>query len=87
MRQKPAAGVIHFTMSHQGNFKTTLMKKRFSINIQQEELDELHRRLSATRWTDEIDNEKWHIGTNKSYYRSCANIGGPVSTGKSRKHI
>jgi len=23
--------------------------------------------VCLSRWTDEIDNEKWHIGTNKSY--------------------
>src|SRR5262245_5469783 len=45
------------------------MKEKFSINISQNVLDDLHYRLSSTRWTDEIDNEKWDVGTNESYLR------------------
>ena len=43
------------------------MPQPFSINIPQEQIDDLHRRLAATRWPDEIDNEKWEYGTNKGY--------------------
>lgn len=43
------------------------MPQPFSIRIDQKEIDELHRRLAATRWPDEMDNEEWSHGTNKAY--------------------
>ena len=45
------------------------MKQPFKINIDQAVLDDLKRRVSNTRWTDEIDNEKWEMGANKSYLK------------------
>lgn len=45
------------------------MKEKFSINISPDVLDDLHRRLSATRWTNQIDNDKWEVGTNLSYLK------------------
>lgn len=39
----------------------------FQINIEQAILDDLKRRLQQTRWPDEIVNEDWAYGTNRSY--------------------
>jgi pimeloyl-ACP methyl ester carboxylesterase len=49
------------------------MKKSFKINIEQSILDDLKKRLSNTRWTDEIENSKWEYGTNKSYLKELCN--------------
>lgn len=43
---------------------------RFFINIDKQVLSDLRKRLAATRWVDEIDNEKWATGTNKDYLQS-----------------
>ena len=49
------------------------MKQPFRIHIQQDVLDDLKLRLSKTRWTDEIENDKWEMGTNESYLKElCA---------------
>ena len=45
------------------------MKQSFSVNIKQNTLDDLKSRLGATRWTDDIDNDKWETGTNKTYLK------------------
>ncbi len=45
------------------------MKKPFKINISQSILDDLKRRISNTRWTDEMENSKWEYGTNKDYLK------------------
>jgi pimeloyl-ACP methyl ester carboxylesterase len=41
--------------------------ERYQIHIDQPVLDDLKARVSNTRWTDEIENEKWEYGTNKKY--------------------
>ena len=43
------------------------MKKKFQINIKQDLLDDLQKRIAATRWPNEIENDKWQTGTNKAY--------------------
>lgn len=43
------------------------MPQQFTIRIEETVLTDLHRRLAVTRWPDEIDNDKWAYGTNKSY--------------------
>ena len=43
------------------------MPQPFLIEIEQEQIDDLHRRLAATRWPDEIANGKWEYGASKSY--------------------
>jgi len=43
------------------------MKKPFVIDIAQDVIEDLKKRLAATRWTDEIDNKKWETGTSKGY--------------------
>jgi pimeloyl-ACP methyl ester carboxylesterase len=42
----------------------------FFVNIDKQVLSDLRKRLAATRWVDEIDNEKWAAGTSKNYLRS-----------------
>ena len=41
----------------------------FKINIEQSTLDDLRRRLAATRWPGEIKNAKWKYGTNEDYLK------------------
>jgi len=41
----------------------------FRINIDQSTLDDLKRRITATRWTDEVKNAKWKYGTNEAYLK------------------
>lgn len=45
------------------------MKKSFKIKIKQTVLNDLRKRIAATRWTDEIENSKWEYGTNESYLK------------------
>lgn len=49
------------------------MKQPFKINIDQNILDDLRVRLSNTRWTNEVDNEKWEAGTNANYLKELCN--------------
>ena len=44
----------------------------FRIEIPDEALDDLRRRIAATRWPDEIDGAGWDYGTNLSYLRELA---------------
>lgn len=39
------------------------------INIAQEMIDDLKRRLKNTRWLDDIVNSGWDYGTNLSYLK------------------
>ncbi len=41
----------------------------FTIAVPQAALDDLHRRLSQTRWPDEIPNSGWIYGSNLSYMK------------------
>jgi pimeloyl-ACP methyl ester carboxylesterase len=43
--------------------------ERFVIDIPESVLDDLGRRLVATRWTDDFANEDWRYGANSSYIR------------------
>jgi hypothetical protein len=43
------------------------MKQVFTIGIKKSVIDDLRNRLAATRWTDEIENDKWQYGTNEKY--------------------
>ena len=45
------------------------MKEPFQIHIEQPILNDLKYRLSQTRWTDELENEKWEYGTNEPYLK------------------
>jgi pimeloyl-ACP methyl ester carboxylesterase len=45
------------------------MKTPFKINIEPSILDDLKKRIANTRWTYEIENEKWEYGTKKSYLK------------------
>jgi pimeloyl-ACP methyl ester carboxylesterase len=41
----------------------------YKISIDQSVLDDLKKRIAATRWTDEVKNSKWKYGTNEEYLR------------------
>ncbi|MEZ2441592.1 epoxide hydrolase family protein [Chitinophaga sp. RCC_12] len=45
------------------------MKQPYVINIDVSILDDLRHRLAATRWTNEINNDKWEAGTNAAYLK------------------
>jgi pimeloyl-ACP methyl ester carboxylesterase len=47
--------------------------QHYNININRSVLDDLKARINATRWADEIDNEKWEYGTNKKYLQELCN--------------
>lgn len=41
----------------------------FTIDVSQEVLDDLNKRLARTRWTDEVDGAGWDYGTNLAYLK------------------
>src|SRR5688500_20089888 len=41
----------------------------FLIKIDGQTLNDLRKRLAATRWTDEVENANWEAGTNLDYLR------------------
>ena len=41
----------------------------FTINVPQATLDDLHLRLSQTRWPDEVSEAGWDYGTNLAYLK------------------
>lgn len=45
----------------------------FTINIPQSVLDDLQERLKWTRWTDEVKDSGWSMGTNLGYMKELAN--------------
>ncbi|MDB5282379.1 MAG: hypothetical protein JWO06_1454, partial [Bacteroidota bacterium] len=45
------------------------MIQNFKINVQQPVLDDLRKRISESRWPDELDNSKWQYGTNGEYLK------------------
>jgi hypothetical protein len=47
--------------------------KEFIIDNPQPVIDDLHHRLAATRWTNEMDNKKWEYGTNGDYLKELCN--------------
>lgn len=51
----------------------TLAITPFTINIPQATLDDLHIRLSRTRWTDDIKESRWSYGVNLAYVRELVN--------------
>jgi pimeloyl-ACP methyl ester carboxylesterase len=44
----------------------------FKIAIEQEILDDLHDRLTRTRWPDEVEQSGWRYGANLGYMRALA---------------
>jgi len=49
------------------------MATPYKIHIEQSILDDLSKRLSLTRWTDELKNTGWELGTDKEWLQQlCA---------------
>ena len=46
-----------------------MIPEPFVIDIPDSQLDDLQRRLGATRWADDFANEDWKYGTNGAYLR------------------
>jgi pimeloyl-ACP methyl ester carboxylesterase len=44
--------------------------KPYLISIDEQVINDIKSRLKATRWIDEIDNDRWEAGTNKEYLQS-----------------
>lgn len=49
------------------------MKEPYAINIDSSILDDLRHRLSMTRRTNDINNDKWETGTNAAYLKELCN--------------
>jgi pimeloyl-ACP methyl ester carboxylesterase len=45
------------------------MIQPYTIKIDSSVLDDLHRRLATTRWTNDINNDTWQTGTNATYLK------------------
>lgn len=45
------------------------MIKPYTVNVDDAGLADLKARLYATRWPDELENDKWEYGTNKAYLK------------------
>jgi epoxide hydrolase len=41
----------------------------FTIQVPDSDLDDLKRRIGATRWPGDLANDEWHYGTNEQYLR------------------
>src|SRR5579883_387626 len=46
------------------------MVKPYHINVSDKVLDDLNKRLAATRWTDEPEGQPWSYGTDSSFLKS-----------------
>jgi pimeloyl-ACP methyl ester carboxylesterase len=46
--------------------------EEFRVHVQQAQIDDLRRRLAATRWSPELGNSDWGYGTNGTYLRDLA---------------
>ena len=46
--------------------------EKFTINVADAVLEDLRRRLDATRWPDELEGAAWERGTNLAYMKSLA---------------
>ncbi|MBD2756662.1 epoxide hydrolase family protein [Spirosoma validum] len=46
--------------------------KPFSINVPQSVLDDLQKRLTRTRWPDEVEGAGWSYGTSRHYMQNLA---------------
>src|SRR6185295_13075389 len=49
--------------------------KPFMVQVTQQALDDLRDRLERTRWTDEVEDDGWDHGTNRSYLRDVDGVG------------
>lgn len=45
------------------------MKQTYAINIDSSILDDLRHHLTMTRWTNDINNDKWETGTSATYLK------------------
>ena len=43
------------------------MIREFQINIDDSQIELLHKKIELTRWPDEINNEYWSHGTSMSF--------------------
>src|SRR5947199_3686649 len=46
--------------------------EQFKINVPDSALEDLHRRLDATRWPDELENVDWDMGSDLGFMKSLA---------------
>lgn len=42
----------------------------FTINVPQAVLDDLHKRLTRTRWADEVEGAGWEYGVNRGHLKA-----------------
>ena len=48
------------------------MIKEFQINIDDSQIELLHKKIELTRWPDEINNEYWSHGTSMSFLKDLS---------------
>ena len=61
------------------------MIREFEIFIPDEKIELLNQKIDLTRWPDEINDERWTLGTKNHIYRKQFKIGEIVLTGGSMK--
>eukprot|EP00884_Botryococcus_braunii_P013280 jgi/Botrbrau1/21953/Bobra.0249s0076.1 len=44
----------------------------FEVNFKSDDIEDLRRRLKAARWPDELEDEQWQYGTDKTYLKELA---------------
>ena len=49
------------------------MIKEFEIYIPDEKIELLNQKIDLTRWPDEINDDRWTLGTKKAYLKDAVN--------------
>ena len=49
------------------------MIREFEIFIPDEEIEILNQKIDLTRWPDEINDNRWRLGTKKSFLQDAVN--------------
>ena len=50
------------------------MIKEFEIFVPDEKIELLNKKIDLTRWPDEINDDRWTLGTNKAYLQDLSLI-------------
>src|SRR6516164_5479285 len=62
-------GIRPLAKSHHTEEQCPMSIHPFTVHTAQATLDDLHDRLSRTRWPDEVEGAGWDYGTNLDYLR------------------
>ena len=61
------------------------MIKEFEIYVPDEKIELLNQKIDLTRWPDEIEDGRWTLGTDKSFFRKLLEHGDMTLIGESMK--